>query len=97
MDNQQQMLWMDEDFTAPAKPKTPEERAAELEQELQQARRELADVRKELAAKVGRTMNVPQVAHEVQLQAGHHLAVRLSMLCGMNGLATITRLVTGSN
>lgn len=54
MDNQQQMLWMDEDFTAPEKPKTPEERAAELEKELQQARKELADVRKDLAAKVGR-------------------------------------------
>ena len=36
MDNQQQMLWMDEDFTAPAKPLTWEEKAAQAEEELQQ-------------------------------------------------------------
>ena len=47
------MLWLDEDFTAPPKPLTWEEKAQQLEDELAQARRELTDVRKDLAAKVG--------------------------------------------
>jgi hypothetical protein len=53
MDNQQQMLWMDEDFTAPLKPLTWEEKAQQAEDELAQAKRELTEVRKDLAAKVG--------------------------------------------
>jgi hypothetical protein len=70
MDNQQQMLWMDEDFTAPEKPKTPEERAAEMEKELQQARKELADVRKDLAAKVGR---ITTARRPREAATGHHV------------------------
>lgn len=46
------MLWMDVDDAVEQAPLTPEEKARQLDAELTRAKKELAEVRKELAAKV---------------------------------------------